>query len=135
MSIKRTDRMREVLSPAAGPWGGGVPGAVQRAQGVGGDAAPRPQRTRGAGVARPHPWWRTGLDPSGSEIPVRLRDHRMVAIKRRIAHRAAALIPAVQAVALTGGVTTGEVAIAPGSSQRDRHELADDRRRLRRQRT
>ena len=51
------------------------------------------------------------LDPSGSEIPVRLRDHRMVAIKRRIAQHAAALVPAgPQAVALTGGVTTGEVA-------------------------
>src|ERR1700753_4239075 len=51
------------------------------------------------------------LDPSGSEIPVRLRDHRMVAIKRRIAQHAAALVPAgPQAVALTGGITTGEVA-------------------------
>src|ERR1041384_6268266 len=53
------------------------------------------------------------LDPSGSDIPVRLRDHRMIAIKRRIAPHAAALVPAgPQAVALTGGVTTGEVARA-----------------------
>src|SRR5258707_15736021 len=44
------------------------------------------------------------LDPSGSEIPVRLRDHRMIAIKRRIAQHAAALEPAgPQAGALTGG--------------------------------
>ncbi len=75
------------------------------------------------------------LDPSGSEIPVRLRDHRMIAIKRRIAQHAAALVPAgPQAVALTGGVTTGRggpVAEGPPADD-DRDELADDRGRLRR---
>src|SRR3954466_7432946 len=111
MSIKRTDRMREVL-------------ALLRDRGE--VASPLLCAELGVSVAtlrrdlseledqgllvRTHGGARA-LDPSGSEIPVRLRDHRMVAIKRRIAHRAAALVPAgPQAGALTGGVTTGEVA-------------------------
>ncbi|WP_242639967.1 DeoR/GlpR family DNA-binding transcription regulator [Mycolicibacterium sp. S2-37] len=57
-----------------------------------------------------------GARPVGSgdgEIPVRLRDHRLVAIKRRIAQHAAALVPyGPHAVGLTGGVTTFEVARA-----------------------
>lgn len=61
-------------------------------------------------LLRTHGGART-TDPSDSEIPVRLRDHRLVAIKRRIAQHAAALVPSgPQAVALTGGVTTAEVA-------------------------
>lgn len=71
-------------------------------------------------------------DPSDSEIPVRLRDHWTVAAKRRDA--AALFVPAgPQAVALTGGVTTGEVARAlEGPAPDDhRHQLADHRGRLR----
>ncbi|CAN5717596.1 DeoR/GlpR family DNA-binding transcription regulator [soil metagenome] len=53
------------------------------------------------------------IDPTKSEIPVRLRDHLGVAAKRRIAQHAAALIPfGPHVVALTGGVTTAEVAKA-----------------------
>lgn len=63
-------------------------------------------------LIRTHGGART-TDPTDSEIPVRLRDHRLVAIKRRIAQRAAALVPSgPQAVALTGGVTTAEAAKA-----------------------
>ena len=113
MSIKRTDRMRELLSVLRdrGEVASTVlctelrisPATLRR------DLAELEEqgllvRTHGGAKA---------LDPSGSEIPVRLRDHRMVAIKRRIAQHAAALIPpGPQAVALTGGVTTGEVARA-----------------------
>ncbi len=111
MSIKRTDRMREVLSLLRDR--GEVASEVLRAELRVSAATLRRDlseleeqgllvRTHGGAKA---------LDPSGSEIPVRLRDHRMVAIKRRIAQHAAALIPAgAHAVALTGGVTTGEVA-------------------------
>src|ERR1700710_2882825 len=111
MSIKRTDRMREVLSLLRDR--GEVASKVLCTELNVSSATLRRDlseledqgllmRTHGGAKA---------LDPSGSEIPVRLRDHRMVAIKRRIAQHAAALIPAgAHAVALTGGVTTGEVA-------------------------
>ena len=113
MSVKRTDRMREVLSMlrARGEVASAVlcselrvsPATLRR------DLAELEEQgllVRTHGGAR-------ALDPSGSEIPVRLRDHRSVAIKRRIAQHAAALVPAgPQAVALTGGVTTGETARA-----------------------
>ena len=111
MSIKRTDRMREVLSLLRDR--GEVASQVLcRELGVSPATLRRDLgeleeqglllRTHGGAKA---------VDPSGSEIPVRLRDHRMVAIKRRIAQHAAALVPAgPQAVALTGGITTGEVA-------------------------
>jgi DeoR family transcriptional regulator, aga operon transcriptional repressor len=113
MSIKRTDRMREVLSLLRDR--GEVASPVLCAE-LGVSAATLRRdlseleeqgllvRTHGGAQA---------LDPSDSEIPVRLRDHRMVAVKRRIAQRAAALVPTgQQAVALTGGITTGEVARA-----------------------
>jgi DeoR family transcriptional regulator of aga operon len=113
MSIRRTDRMREVLS-------------LLRDRGeVDSQALRKELRVSAATLrrdlaeleeqgllVRTHGGARA-LDPSGSEIPVRLRDHRTIAIKRRIAQHAAALVPAgPQAVALTGGVTTGEVARA-----------------------
>src|SRR4051794_5982595 len=111
MSIKRTDRMREVLAllrdrgEVASPLlcaELGVSAATLRRDLSELEDQGLLVRTHGGARA---------LDPSGSEIPVRLRDHRMVAIKRRIAQHAAALIPAgAQAVALTGGVTTAEVA-------------------------
>ncbi|MDH6195365.1 DeoR family transcriptional regulator of aga operon [Mycobacterium frederiksbergense] len=111
MSIKRTDRMREVLSllRERGEVDSRVlcaelrvsPATLRRDLG---ELEEQGLLVRTHGGAR-------AVDPSGSEIPVRLRDHRMTAIKRRIAHHAAALVPAgPQAVALTGGVTTGEVA-------------------------
>jgi len=111
MSIKRTDRMREVLALLRDR---GEVASQSLCTGLGVSPATLRRdlseledqglllRTHGGARA---------LDPSGSEIPVRLRDHRMVAIKRRIAQHAAALIPpGPQAVALTGGVTTAEVA-------------------------
>jgi len=111
MSIKRTDRMREVLSllRERGEVASHAlclelqvsPATLRRDLGV---LEEQGLLVRTHGGAR-------ALDSSGSEIPVRLRDHRTIAIKRRIAQRAAALVPAgPQAVALTGGVTTGEVA-------------------------
>ena len=111
MSIRRTDRMREVLSLLRdrGEVAShvlcdelGVSAATLRRDLSDLEEQGLLQRTHGGARA---------LDPSGSDIPVRLRDHRMVAIKRRIAQHAAALVPAgPQAVALTGGVTTAEVA-------------------------
>jgi DeoR family transcriptional regulator of aga operon len=111
LSIKRTDRMREVLSLLRDR--GEVASRVLCAELSVSSATLRRDLTdleeQGL-LVRTHGGARA-LDPSGSEIPVRLRDHRMIAIKRRIARHAAALIPAgPQAVALTGGVTTGEVA-------------------------
>jgi DeoR family transcriptional regulator, aga operon transcriptional repressor len=111
LSIKRTDRMREVLSLLRDR--GEVASKVLCAELNVSSATLRRDLTdleeQGL-LVRTHGGARA-LDPSGSEIPVRLRDHRMIAIKRRIAQHAAALIPAgPQAVALTGGVTTGEVA-------------------------
>src|SRR5690349_19462019 len=111
MSVRRTDRMREVLSILRGQ--GEVDSQKLRAE-LGVSAATLRRDLSGLEeqglLVRTHGGAKA-LDPSGSEIPVRLRDHRMVAIKRRIAQHAAALIPAgPQAVALTGGVTTGEVA-------------------------
>ena len=111
MSIKRTDRMREVLallrdrgevaSQSLCTELGVSPATLRRDLS---ELEDQGLLLRTHGGAR-------ALDPSGSEIPVRLRDHRMVAIKRRIAQHAAALIPpGPQAVALTGGVTTAEVA-------------------------
>jgi DeoR family transcriptional regulator of aga operon len=111
MSIKRTDRMREVLallrdrgevaSQLLCTELGVSPATLRRDLS---ELEDQGLLLRTHGGAR-------ALDPSGSEIPVRLRDHRMVAIKRRIAQHAAALIPpGPQAVALTGGVTTAEVA-------------------------
>ncbi|MBI3212210.1 MAG: DeoR/GlpR transcriptional regulator [Mycobacterium sp.] len=111
MSIKRTDRMRAVLSLLRDRGEvasqdlcvelGVSPATLRR------DLSELEEQgllVRTHGGAR-------ALDPSGSEIPVRLRDHRTLAVKRRIAQHAAALIPAgAHAVALTGGVTTGEVA-------------------------
>jgi DeoR family transcriptional regulator, aga operon transcriptional repressor len=113
MSIKRTDRMREVLSLLRDRGDVSVsvlceelrvsPATLRRDLG---ELEEQGLLLRTHGGAR-------ALDPSGSEIPVRLRDHRMIAIKRRIAQHAAALVPAgPQAVALTGGVTTGEAARA-----------------------
>ena len=111
MSIKRTDRMREVL-------------ALLRDRGEVGSRSLRAELRVSAAtlrrdlseleeqglLVRTHGGARA-LHPSGSEIPVRLRDHRTLAVKRRIAQHAAALVPpGPQAVALTGGVTTSEVA-------------------------
>ncbi|MEE6165069.1 MULTISPECIES: DeoR/GlpR family DNA-binding transcription regulator [unclassified Mycolicibacterium] len=113
MSIKRTDRMREVLSLLRDR--GEVASQVLCTE-LGVSAATLRRdltelEDQGL-LVRTHGGARA-LDPSGSEIPVRLRDHRMVAIKRRIAQHAAALVPAgQQSVALTGGITTGEVARA-----------------------
>src|SRR3954449_4997358 len=111
LSIKRTDRMREVLSLLRDR--GEVASQVLCAELRVSAATLRRDLSeledQGL-LVRTHGGARA-LDPSGSEIPVRLRDHRMVAIKRRIAQHAAALIPpGAQAVALTGGVTTAEVA-------------------------
>jgi DeoR family transcriptional regulator of aga operon len=113
ISIKRTDRMREVLSLLRDR--GEVATQVLCAELHVSAATLRRDLSeledQGL-LVRTHGGARA-LDPSGSEIPVRLRDHRMLAIKRRIAQHAAALVPAgPQAVALTGGVTTGEVARA-----------------------
>src|SRR6195952_4306383 len=94
MSIKRTDRMREVLSLLRDR--GEVTSQVLCSELRVSVATLRRDlneleeqgllvRTHGGAKA---------LDPSGSEIPVRLRDHRMVAIKRRIAQHPAALVPA-----------------------------------------
>ncbi len=113
MSVRRTDRMREVLSLLRGR--GEVDSQVLRAALRVSAATLRrdlSELEEQGLLVRTHGGARA-LDPSGSEIPVRLRDHRMIAIKRRIAQHAAALVPAgPQAVALTGGVTTGEVARA-----------------------
>ncbi|OBF38059.1 alkaline phosphatase [Mycobacterium sp. ACS1612] len=111
MSIKRTDRMRQVLSLLRDR--GEVASQLLRDELGVSPATLRRDLTeleeQGL-LMRTHGGARA-LDPSGSEIPVRLRDHRTVAIKRRIAQHAAALIPpGAQAVALTGGVTTAEVA-------------------------
>ena len=111
MSIRRTDRMREVLSllrdrgeVASQVLCGELKVSVATLRRDLNELEEQGLLVRTHGGAR-------ALDPSGSEIPVRLRDHRMVAVKRRIAHRASALVPAgPQAVALTGGITTGEVA-------------------------
>jgi len=111
MSIRRTDRMREVLSLLRDR--GEVDSQVLRKELRVSAATLRrdlSELEEQGLLVRTHGGARA-LDPSGSDIPVRLRDHRMVAIKRRIAQHAAALVPAgPQAVALTGGVTTGEVA-------------------------
>ena len=113
MSIKRTDRMREVLSLLRDR--GEVSSTVLCAELRVSVATLRrdlAELEEQGLLVRTHGGARA-LDPSGSEIPVRLRDHRMVAVKRRIAQHAAALVPpGPQAVALTGGVTTGEVARA-----------------------
>ena len=135
MSVRRTDRMREVLSLSAWPRRSRFAGAAGRAAGVGGDAAPGSRELEEQGLlVRTHGGARA-LDPSGSEIPVRLRDHRMIAIKRRIAQHAAALVPAgPQAVASDGRGDHGRGgAIAQGpAADDDRDELADDRGGLRR---
>lgn len=111
MSTKRTDRMREVLSLLRGR--GEVDSEVLRAALRVSAATLRrdlSELEEQGLLVRTHGGARA-LDPSGSEIPVRLRDHRTIAIKRRIAQHAAALVPpGPQAVALTGGVTTSEVA-------------------------
>ena len=89
MSIKRTDRMREVLSllRERGEVASHAlclelqisPATLRRDLGV---LEEQGLLVRTHGGAR-------ALDTSGGEIPVRLRDHRTVAIKRRIAQRAA----------------------------------------------
>jgi len=111
MSIRRTDRMREVLSLLRAR--GEVDSQVLRAELRVSAATLRrdlSELEEQGLLVRTHGGARA-LDPSGSEIPVRLRDHRTIAIKRRIAQHAAALVPAgPHAVALTGGITTGEVA-------------------------
>ena len=138
MSIRRTDRMREVLSLLRDR--GEVDSQALRAELRVSAATLRrdlSELEEQGLLVRTHGGARA-LDPSGSEIPVRLRDHRMIAIKRRIAQHAAALVPAgPQAVALTGGVTTGEVArsLQGPPADDDRDELADDRGRLRRGRS
>src|ERR1700712_5861405 len=94
MSVRRTDRMREVLARLRDR--GEVDSQVLRTELRVSAATLRRDlseledqgllmRTHGGARA---------LDPSGSEIPVRLRDHRMGAIKRRIAQHAAAMVPA-----------------------------------------
>jgi DeoR family transcriptional regulator of aga operon len=113
MSIKRTDRMREVLALLRDR--GEVTSQVLCTELKISAATLRRDlnelEEQGL-LVRTHGGARA-VDPSDSEIPVRLRDHRMVAIKRRIAQHAAALVPSgQQAVALTGGITTGEVARA-----------------------
>jgi DeoR family transcriptional regulator, aga operon transcriptional repressor len=113
VSTKRTDRMRAVLSLLRDR--GEVASTVLCAELRVSPATLRRDLSeledQGL-LSRTHGGARA-LDPSGSEIPVRLRDHRMVAIKRRIAQHAAALIPAgPQAVGMTGGVTCSEVARA-----------------------
>jgi DeoR family transcriptional regulator, aga operon transcriptional repressor len=113
MSIKRTDRMREVLALLRDR-GEVTAQALCKELSVSAATLRRDfNELEGQGLLlRTHGGARA-LDPSGSEIPVRLRDHRMVAIKRRIAQHAAALVPTgPHAVALTGGITTGEVARA-----------------------
>ncbi|MCP2621401.1 DeoR/GlpR family DNA-binding transcription regulator [Mycolicibacterium smegmatis] len=113
MSIKRTDRMREVLSLLRER--GEVTSQVLCTELRISAATLRrdlSELEEQGLLVRTHGGARA-VDPSDSEIPVRLRDHRMVAIKRRIAQHAAALVPpGQQAVALTGGITTGEVARA-----------------------
>ncbi|MDF1898034.1 DeoR/GlpR family DNA-binding transcription regulator [Mycolicibacterium smegmatis] len=113
MSIKRTDRMREVLSLLRER--GEVTSQVLCTELKISAATLRrdlSELEEQGLLVRTHGGARA-VDPSDSEIPVRLRDHRMVAIKRRIAQHAAALVPpGQQAVALTGGITTGEVARA-----------------------
>lgn len=110
-SIKRTDRMREVLSILRDRGEVAlnelrddlhVSLATLRRDLTELEEQGLLVRTHGGARAR---------HPGSSEIPVRLRDHRTVAIKRRIAQHAAALVPpGPQSVALTGGVTTGEAA-------------------------
>ncbi|GFG52350.1 alkaline phosphatase [Mycolicibacterium agri] len=111
MSVRRTDRMREVLSLLRQR--GEVDSQVLRKElGVSAATLRRDlsELEEQGLLVRTHGGARA-VDSSDSEIPVRLRDHRTVAIKRRIAQHAAALVPAgPQAVALTGGITTGEVA-------------------------
>lgn len=113
MSLKRTDRMRTVLALLHDR--GEVPSHVLCTELRVSPATLRrdlSELEEQGLLVRTHGGARA-LDPDSTEIPVRLRDHRMVAIKRRIARRAAALVPAgQQAVALTGGITTGEVAQA-----------------------
>jgi len=113
MSIKRTDRMRAVLSILRER--GEVTSTALCAELRVSPATLRRDLTdlEGQGLlARTHGGARA-VDATDSEIPVRLRDHRLVAIKRRIAAHAAALVPSgPHAVALTGGVTTSEVAKA-----------------------
>jgi DeoR family transcriptional regulator of aga operon len=113
MSFRRTDRMRAVLSLLRER--GEVDSRALCAElGV---SAPTLRRDLGeladqGLLVRTHGGARA-LHPEDGEIPVRLRDHRLVAVKRRIAQHAAALVPSgPQAVALTGGVTTGEAAKA-----------------------
>ncbi len=113
MSIKRTDRMRAVLSILRER--GEVTATALCEELNVSPATLRRDLTdledQGL-LARTHGGARA-IDAKDSEIPVRLRDHRLVAIKRRIARHAAALVPSgPQAVALTGGVTTSEVAQA-----------------------
>lgn len=113
MSIRRTDRMRTVLSLLRTR---GELTSSQLCDEVGvskvtlrrdlTDLAEQGLVVRTHGGAR-------AVDAGDTEIPVRLRDHRLVAIKRRIAQHAAALVPyGPHAVGLTGGVTTAETARA-----------------------
>jgi DeoR family transcriptional regulator of aga operon len=113
MSIKKTDRMREVLSILRSR--GEVSAAVLCSELNVSAVTLRRDLTELADqglVVRTHGGARP-VGSSDSEMPVRLRDHRLVAIKRRIAQHAAALVPyGPHAVGLTGGVTTLEVARA-----------------------
>ena len=137
MSVRRTDRMREVLSRLRDR--GEVDSQVLRAELRVSAATLRrdlSELEEQGLLVRTHGGARA-LDPSGSEIPVRLRDHRMIAIKRRIAQHAAALVPGGSA----GGRADrwgdhgrgGPLAEGPPADD-DRDELADDRGRLRRRR-
>lgn len=93
MSIKRTDRMREVLSLLRER--GEVTSQVLCTELRISAATLRrdlSELEEQGLLVRTHGGARA-VDPSDSEIPVRLRDHRMVAIKRRIAQHAAALVP------------------------------------------
>ncbi len=111
MSTNRTDRMRTMLSTLRDQ---GEVTSQQLCEQLG--VSPATLRRdlselEGQGLLQRTHGGARALDPSGSDIPVRLRDHRTIAAKRRIAQRAAALIPAgPQSVALTGGITTQEVA-------------------------
>ena len=111
MSIRRTDRMRQVLSLLRAR--GEIDSQVLRTELRVSAATLRrdlSELEEQGLLVRTHGGARA-LDPSDAEIPVRLRDHRMVTTKRKIARHAAALVPGgPQAVALTGGITTGEVA-------------------------
>ena len=136
MSIRRTDRMREVLSLLRDR--GEVDSQALRAELRVSAATLRrdlSELEEQGLLVRTHGGARA-LDPSGSEIPVRLRDHRMIAIKRRIAQHAAALVPAARKRSFSPAASPQAWPGHQGPpADDDRDELADDRGRLRRGRS